>query len=83
MSRMTLSDRIAIEAGIYARKNLTEIAKTIHKSRRHVSEEIRRNGTKHPVNIHTEKSAATPRDAGGRGCAKKPTAFVYAAPVWK
>ena len=29
MSRMTLSDRIAIEAGIYARKNLTEIAKTI------------------------------------------------------
>ncbi|WP_147644581.1 helix-turn-helix domain-containing protein, partial [Subdoligranulum variabile] len=44
MSRMTLSDRIAIEAGIYARKNLTEIAKTIHKSRRHVSEEIRRNG---------------------------------------
>lgn len=48
MSRMTLSDRIAIEAGIYARKNLTEIAKTIHKSRRHVSEEIRRNGTKTP-----------------------------------
>ena len=45
---MTLSDRIAIEAGIYARKNLTEIAKTIHKSRRHVSEEIRRNGTKTP-----------------------------------
>lgn len=31
MSRMTLSDRIAIEAGIYSRKNLTEIAKTIHK----------------------------------------------------
>lgn len=45
MSRMTLSDRIAIEAGIYARKNLTEIAKSIYKSRRHVSEEIRRNGT--------------------------------------
>lgn len=45
MSRMTLSDRIAIEAGIYARKTLTEIAKSIYKSRRHVSEEIRRNGT--------------------------------------
>lgn len=42
---MTLSDRIAIEAGIYARKTLTEIAKSIYKSRRHVSEEIRRNGT--------------------------------------
>ena len=47
MSRMTLSERIAIEAGIYAR-NLTEIAKSIHKSRRHVSEEIRRNGTRAP-----------------------------------
>lgn len=46
MSRMTLSERIAIEAGIYARKHLTEIAESIHKSRRHVSEEIRRNGTR-------------------------------------
>lgn len=46
MSRITLSERIAIEAGIYARKSLTEIAKSIHKNRRHVSEEIRRNSTR-------------------------------------
>ena len=48
MSRMTLSDRIEIEAGIYARKSLSEIAERIHKSRRHVSEELRRNATKIP-----------------------------------
>lgn len=48
MSRMTLSDRIAIEAGIYARKSLSKIAEQIHKSRRHISEELRRNGTKIP-----------------------------------
>ena len=48
MSRMTLSDRVAIEAGIYAHKTLTEIAERIHKSRRHVSEELRKNGTKVP-----------------------------------
>lgn len=83
MSRMTLSDRIAIEAGIYARKNLTEIAKTIHKSRRHVSEEIRRNGTKTPGEHPYGKFAATPQDAGGRGCAEKPIAFVHAIPAWK
>ena len=53
MSRMTLSDRIEIEAGIYARKSLSEIAEQIHKSRRYVSEELRRNATKilgeHPL----------------------------------
>lgn len=48
MSRMTLSDRIEIEAGIYARKSLSEISERIHKSRRHVSEELRRNATKIP-----------------------------------
>ena len=48
MSRMTLSDRIEIEAGIYARRSLSEIAERIHKSRRHVSEELRRNATKIP-----------------------------------
>lgn len=31
MSRMTLSDRIEIEAGIYARRSLSEIAERIHK----------------------------------------------------
>ena len=53
MSRMTLSDRIAIEAGIYGHLSLTEIAERIHKSRRYVSEEIRKNSTKvqgeHPM----------------------------------
>ena len=48
MSRMTLSDRIEIEAGIYARKSLSEMAEQIHKSRRYVSEELRRNATKIP-----------------------------------
>ena len=46
MSRMTLSDRVMIEAGIYAHKTLSEIAERIGKSRRHVSEELRKNGTK-------------------------------------
>ena len=46
MSRMTLSERVAIEAGIYAHKTLTEIAERIGKSRRHVSEELRKNGPK-------------------------------------
>ena len=45
MSRMTLSDRIAIEAGIYAKLNLKEIARKIHRTPRCVSEEIRRNST--------------------------------------
>lgn len=48
MSRMTLSDRIAIEAGIYGRQTLSEIAERIGKSRRHVSAELRKNGTKIP-----------------------------------
>lgn len=42
---MTLSERIAIEAGIYAKQTLTEIAKRIKKSPRYVSEEIKRNRT--------------------------------------
>lgn len=45
---MTLSDRITIEAGLYTRKSLTEIAKSIHKSRHHVSKEIQRSGTRTP-----------------------------------
>ena len=48
MSRMTLSERIEIEAGIYARRSLGEIAKRINKSRRYVSEELRKNATKTP-----------------------------------
>lgn len=48
MSRMTLSERVGIEAGIYARLSLKEIAQKIHVSPRHVSQEIRRNSTKVP-----------------------------------
>ena len=43
MSRITLSDRYAIEAGIYRRQSLKEIAEVIGKSPRYVSEEIRQN----------------------------------------
>ena len=46
MSRITLSDRVAIEAGLYARLSLTEIAKKIQKSPRHVSAELKKNSTK-------------------------------------
>ena len=46
MSRITMSDRIRIEVGIYARKSIKEIAEDIGKSPRHVSEELRRNSTK-------------------------------------
>lgn len=62
MSRITLSDRAAIEAGIYGRKTLTEIAKTIHKSPRYISEEIKRNGTKVPGMHPLGKKC---RNAGG------------------
>lgn len=48
MSRITLSDRIAIEAGIYGRKSITEIAKSIGKSPRYVSKEILLNRTHVP-----------------------------------
>lgn len=37
MSRITLSDRIAIEAGIYGKKNVIEIGKSIGKSPKYVS----------------------------------------------
>ena len=45
MSRINLSDRMAIEAGLYAKQNLTEIARKIGKSEKYVSEELRRNRT--------------------------------------
>ncbi len=43
MSRIKLSDRMAVEAGLYAKLSLTEIAKKIGKSEKYVSEELRRN----------------------------------------
>lgn len=46
MSRITLSDRVAIEAGIYSKLRLNEIARRIQKSARYVSEEIKRNSTR-------------------------------------
>ena len=46
MSRITLSERVAIEAGLYGRQSLKEIAEKIHKSPRYVSEELKRNRTK-------------------------------------
>lgn len=45
MSRITLSERTAIEAGVYAKLSLNEIAKKIHKSPKSVSREIRQNRT--------------------------------------
>ena len=71
MSRMTLSDRIEIEAGIYARKSLSEIAEQIHKSRRYVSEELRRNATKIPGEHPLENAAETPQDADEAVCGGK------------
>lgn len=53
MTRITLSDRTAIEAGIYARQSLTEIAAKIGKTTIAVSREIRKNCTQvrgiHPL----------------------------------
>ena len=46
MSRITLSERVAIEAGLYGRQSLKEIAEKIQKSPRHVSAELKRNSTK-------------------------------------
>lgn len=45
MSRLTMSDRIAIESGIYGRLKLSEIAKRIGKSTKTVSNEIKTNRT--------------------------------------
>lgn len=49
MSRLALSERTAIESGIYRRDSFAEIAKHIGMSPRAVSEEIRRNSTKSPA----------------------------------
>ena len=48
MSRITLSERTAIEAGIYAKLSLSEIAKKIRKTTIAVSREIRTNCTRVP-----------------------------------
>ena len=45
MSRLTLSERIAIECGIYQKLSLSEIAKKICKSPESISREIRANRT--------------------------------------
>ena len=77
MSRITLSDRAAIEAGIYGRKTLTEIAKKIHKSPRYISEEIKKNGTKvpgmHPLGKNCRNAGGCRRVGlcGKEDCSKK------------
>jgi len=45
MSRLTISDRVAIESGIYGKLKLNEIAKKIGKSPETVSREIKKNST--------------------------------------
>ena len=73
MSRMTLSDRIAIEAGIYAKLSLKEIARKIRRSPRCVSEEIRRNSTIvagfYAAGKNAIISAGTARNSTVRACA--------------
>lgn len=49
MSRIGLSERVAIEAGLYRKDSLTKIAKDIGISRKSLSEEIRRNRTVSPA----------------------------------
>ena len=77
MSRITLSDRVAIEAGLYARKSMSEIAEKINKSRRYVSEELRRNSTKvageHPFGKRCHNAAGCKRGGlcGKEGCHRK------------
>ena len=77
MSRMTLSERVAIEAGIYAHKTLTEIAERIGKSRRHVSEELRKNGTRVPgehlfgKSCHNATSCKRTGLCGREGCSRR------------
>lgn len=46
MSRITLSERTAIEVGIYARHTLQQIAEKIGRTVKTVSLEIRKNSTK-------------------------------------
>lgn len=48
MSRITMSERIIIEAGIYGRKSISEIAGSIGKTPRYVSREIQQNSTHIP-----------------------------------
>lgn len=77
MSRITLSDRAAIEAGIYGHKTLSEIADKIQKNRRHVSEELRKNGTKvpgeHPFGKRCHNATKCKRTGlcGKEGCSRR------------
>ena len=89
MSRMTLLERVSIEAGIYTHKTLTEIAKGIGKSRRYIyiyiSEKLRKNGTmvqKFRENIPLEKAVTMPRAANEPVCAvgKEVTEHI---PLWR
>ena len=74
MTRITLSDRTAIEAGIYARQSLTEIAAKIGKTTIAVSREIRKNCTQFGVSTLTETTAILLSTASESICAANRTA---------
>lgn len=77
MSRITLSERTAIEAGIYGRLSFREIAQRIRKTAKYVSQEILRNRTlvkgEHPHGNDCIYAAECKRGTlCGRGeCARK------------
>ena len=77
MSRMTLSERTAIEAGIYGRLSFQEIAKKIRKNPKYVSQEILQNRTlvkgEHPGGNDCYMATSCQRKGicGNTNCIKK------------
>ena len=77
MSRMTLSERTAIEAGIYGRLSFQEIAKKIRKNPKYVSQEILQNRTlvkgDHPGGNDCYMATSCQRKGicGNTGCIRK------------
>ena len=77
MSRITLSERVVIEAGIYGRQNFSEIGRKIHKSPKCVSEEIQRNRTlisgEHPLGKTCHNATGCKRVGlcGKEGCTRR------------
>lgn len=84
MSRMTLSERMAIEAGIYGKYSFQEIAKRISKTPKYVSREIQQNRTlvkgEHPggKDCHLASGCQRKGICGNTFCARK---CVYCAEV--
>jgi len=77
MSRIALSERTAIEAGIYGRLSLQEIAKKINKSPKYVSQEILQNRTltkgEHPNGNDCRMATGCVRKGicGNAGCIRR------------